>query len=105
MADPLEIELAALGRLSVDLNRLGGSLKRLSEIPSLTAVPNAAVDMPSLVAAVPVSTQTIKSLQGTVADRFTEVGYLVDQARTQFTKADDPRAWVIIRTGNLLPAD
>ncbi|MHC9292926.1 hypothetical protein ACRCUN_10685 [Mycobacterium sp. LTG2003] len=103
--DPLEIELAALGRLSVDLNRLGGSLKRISEIPSMSATPDPDSDMPSLVAARPVSTQTIRDLQATVADRFTEVGYLVDQARTLFRDADDDRAWVIIRTGSLLPPD
>jgi len=103
--DPLQLELSALARLSVDLNRLGGSLKQISETPSMTAAPDAAVDMPSLVAARPVSTQTIQSLQGTVANRFTEVGYSVDQARTLFRNADDNRAAVIIRTGSLLPPD
>lgn len=40
--------------------------------------------MPSLVAARPVGLDTIPELQGTIANRFIEVGYLVDQARTLF---------------------
>ena len=105
MSDPLDLELSALSRLSVDLHRLGTSIKQISEIPSITATPDAAVDMPSLTAARPVSTQTIRSLQGMVGNRFIEVGYLVDHARTQFRAADDNRAWVITGHVGLLPPD
>lgn len=103
--DPLQLELAALARLSADLNSLGTTLKRISQIPSLSATPDAAVDMPSLTAARPVSIYTIPELQGTVADRFVEVGYLVDQARTRFRDTDDNRAAAITRAGSLLPPD
>jgi hypothetical protein len=105
VSDPLQLELSALGRLSVDLHRLGTSLKLISETPSMTATPDAAVDMPSLVAARPVSTETIKDLQGTVANRFTEVGYLVDHARTRFGNAEDDRRAVITSGASLLIED
>jgi hypothetical protein len=44
--DPLQLELSALGRLSVDLHRLGMSLKLVGENDSVGATPDAAVDMP-----------------------------------------------------------
>ena len=103
--DPLQVELSALGRLSGDLHRLGTSLKRISETPSVTATPDAAVDMPSLVAARPVSTESIPALEGTVGDRFVDVGYLVDHARTRFRDADDDRVAVITSGGDLLPPE
>ena len=103
--DPLQLELSALGRLSSDLHRLGTSLKRISETPSVTATPDAAVDMPSLVAARPVSTESIPALEGTVGDRFVDVGYLVDHARTRFADADDDRVAVITSGGDLLPPE
>lgn len=103
MADPLEVELAALGRLSTDLHALASSLQMKVDTPSVSATPDASVDMPSLVAARPVSLQTIPDLQGKVADRFLEVAYLVDQARTNFAKADDDRASLIADAGSLLP--
>ena len=105
MSDPLDLELSALGRLSTDLHRLGMSLKRLSETPSVTAAPDASVDMPSLTAARPVSTATVPSLESAVGNRLVEVGYLVDHARTRFADADDDRAAVIRRGGYLLPPD
>lgn len=105
VSDPLQLELSALGRLSVDLNRLGTSLKLISETPSVTATPDAAVDMPSLVAARPVSTDTIKDLQGIVANRFLEFGYLVDHARTRFRDAEDDRRAVITSGASLLIED
>jgi hypothetical protein len=100
--DPLQLELSALRRLSVDLLSLGMPLKVVSETPSATATPDANVDMPSLVAARPVSTEAIKDLQGAVANRFIEVAYLVDHARTRFSDADDSRSAVIAGAGSLL---
>lgn len=105
MSDPLQLELSALGRLSVDLQRLGTSLKLISETPSMTAPPDGTMDMPSLVGARPVSTETIKDLQGTVANRFLEVGYLVDYARTRFRDAEDDRRAVITSGASLLIED
>jgi hypothetical protein len=105
VSDPLQLELSALGRLSVDLHRLGTSLKLISETPSATAMPDPGVDMPSLVAARPVSIETIKGFQTMVANRLIEVGYLVDHARTQFAKAEDDRRAVITSGGSLLVAD
>jgi hypothetical protein len=105
VSDPLQLELSALGRLSADLHRLGTSLKMISETPSLSATPDPAVDMPSLVAARPVSISTIPGLEGTVANRFIEFGYLVDHARTCFRGAEDNRAGVIISGASLLPPD
>jgi hypothetical protein len=99
--DPLQLELSALGRLSGDLHRLGLSLKMMSETPSATAIPDAAVDMPSLVAARPVSIESIPALEGTVGNRFVDVGYLVDHARTRFRDADDDRVGVITSGGSL----
>ena len=90
--DPLELELSALSRLSVDLLSLGQSLKQVGESSSATAIPDADVDMPSLVAARPVGIETIKDLQDTVANRFIEVAYLVEYARTQFSEAEDNRS-------------
>lgn len=101
----LQLELSALARLSVELQSLGTSLKRVSETPSMTAIPDADVDMPSLAAARPVSTDTIKDFQAAVANRFIEVGYLVDHARTCFTDAEDDRAAVITSGGSLLVTD
>ena len=100
--DPLQLELSALGRLSGDLHRLGTSLKLISETPSATATPDASVDMPSLVAARPVSIESIPALESTVGNRFVDVGYLVDHARTRFRDADDDRTAVIISGGDLL---
>jgi hypothetical protein len=97
----LEVELSALARLSRDLLSLGMPLKLVSESPSVTAIPDDDVDMPSLVAARPVSSETVKGLQGAVANRFIEVAYLVDHVRTQFS-ADDDRAAVIAEAGSLL---
>jgi hypothetical protein len=105
VSDPLQLELSALGRLSADVHLLGTSLKMISETPSLTATPDAAVDMPSLVAARPVSTATIPRLEGTVANRFIEFGYLADHARTCFRDAEDNRVGVIISGASLLPPD
>jgi hypothetical protein len=104
--DPLQLELAALGRLSGDLHRLGMSLKLISETPSATATPDATVDMPSLVAARPVSIESIPALEGTVGNRLVDVGYLVDHARTRFRDADDDdRVAVITSGGDLLPPE
>jgi hypothetical protein len=105
VSDPLDLELSALGRLSTDLHRLGMSIKLVSESPSATATPDASVDMPSLTAARPVGSQTIPGLQTAVGNRFVEVGYLVDHARTRFSDAEDDRAAVIRRAGYLLPPD
>jgi hypothetical protein len=98
----LEVELSALTRLSVDLLSLGMSLKQVGESPSATATPDADVDTPSLVAARPVGTETIKDLQCAVANRFIEVAYLVDHARTQFSDAEDNRSTVFASAGSLL---
>jgi hypothetical protein len=98
----LELELSALARLSADLLSLGVSLKQISESPSATALPDASVDTPSLVAARPVGTETIKDLQDTVANRFIEVAYLVEYARTQFSEAEDNRSTVFANAGSLL---
>lgn len=103
MADPLEVELAALGRLSTELDRLGASLSAASDRPGMSATPDAGTDMPSLAAARPVSAETIPGVQGTVGARFTEVGDLVDQARTRFKNTDDDRGAVITSAGSLLP--
>lgn len=105
MSDPLQLELSALGRLSGDLHRLGTSLKLISETPSATATPDATVDMPSLVAARPVSIDSIPALAGTVGNRLVDVGYLVDHARTRFRDADDDRVAVITSGGDLLPPE
>jgi hypothetical protein len=61
--------------------------------------------MPSLVAARPVSAESIPALEGTVGNRFVDVGYLVDHARTRFRDADDDRATVITSGGDLLPPE
>jgi hypothetical protein len=73
----------------------------ISETPSATAVADAAVDMPSLVAARPVSIESIPALIGTVGNWFVDVGYLVDHARTRFRDAEDDRAGVITSGGSL----
>jgi len=105
-SDPLELELSALGRLSGDLHRLGMSLKLIGEAPSAGGSPDATADMPTLMAARPVSGETIPGLQSTVGNRLVEVGYLVDHARTRFRDADDDRTAVITSGGSLLaPAD
>lgn len=59
--------------------------------------------MPSLVAAKPVSAETVPDLEGTVGDRFIEVGDLVDVARTRFAEFEDDRGAVITSAGSLLP--
>jgi hypothetical protein len=107
----LDVELSALSRLSEELKSLGwGLLRRISTFqvasPGVTAIPDAAPDMPSLLAARSVSTHTITELEGTVANRFIEVGYLVDHVQKRFREADDlnhDRVFAIHHAGSLLP--
>jgi hypothetical protein len=99
----LQLELNALGRLQPELRVLGGLLKMAASNASAGTPVDAESDMPSLVAARSVSDQTIPAVQTLLADRFIEVGDLVEQARTQFARADDDRAAVITSAGSLLP--
>jgi len=67
-------------------------------------MPDAGADSPSLVAARAVSSKTIPSLQNTIADRFSEVGNLIEVARTQFARAEGDLTAVITSAGTLLPS-
>ncbi|MBX9642198.1 MAG: hypothetical protein K2X97_21505 [Mycobacteriaceae bacterium] len=103
MATELELELEALGRLRPALGTLGGLLRLAAQAPRAGATPDAATDSPSLVAARSVSGETIPGLQATIADRFIEVGDLIEVARRQFARSDGDLTTVITSAGDLLP--
>lgn len=103
MATPLELELAALGRLRPQLHDLGSSLKQAANSPQAGAAADPGADSPSLVAARSVSHETIPGVQGVIADRFVEVGDLVEMARTKFAHADQDLISAINAGGSLLP--
>ncbi|RUP06858.1 MAG: hypothetical protein EKK34_01910 [Mycobacterium sp.] len=104
MSTELELELEALGRLRPTLGVLGGLLRMGAQHPQAGAAPDPTGDSPSLVAARAVSNETIPGVQQVVADRFIEVGDLVEVARTRFAQADGDRASVITSAGDLLPS-
>jgi hypothetical protein len=99
----LEVDLAALARLSPELHALAARLKASAGAAWMGAPGDPEADTPSLVAARSISTETIPGLQTTVADRFVEVGELVDQARTQFKNCDSDLRAVITGAGSLRP--
>ncbi|OBI82497.1 hypothetical protein [Mycobacterium asiaticum] len=103
MTTQLELELQALGRLRPELQTLGEVLRMVAHRPSAGAVPDAAVDSPSLVAARAVSYETIPDLQTVVADRFTTVGDLIEQARNAFARTEGDLMAVIESAGTLAP--
>lgn len=103
MATQLELELQALGRLRPELQTLGEVLRMVAHRPSAGAVPDAAADSPSLVAARAVSYETVPDLQTVVADRFTTVGNLIEQARNAFARTDGDLIAVIESAGTLAP--
>jgi hypothetical protein len=103
MATVLELELEALGRLRPELRTLGGLLRAAADHPSAGAVADADADSPSLVAARAVSNETIPTAQKAVADRFLEVGDLIELARAQFARSDGDLTTVITSAGSLLP--
>ena len=103
MATPLELELEALGRLRPQLHDLGSSLKQAAQSPQAGAVADPSADSPLLVAARAVSHETIPGVQGVIADRFLEVGDLVERARTNFAHADQDLTSAINAGGSLLP--
>ncbi|WP_459968879.1 hypothetical protein [Mycobacterium sp. MUNTM1] len=99
------MEIEALGRLRPELSDLGSSLKHAAQSPYKGATPDPAGDSPSLVAARAVSSEAIPAVQSAIADRFTEVGDLVEMARTRFTRADQDLITAINAGGSLLPPD
>ncbi|BDB40902.1 MULTISPECIES: hypothetical protein [Mycobacterium] len=103
MATTLELELEALGRARPALAALGSSLRSLAQAPQMSATADPGADSPSLVAARAVSSQTIPAVQGIIADRFTEVGDLIDMARTKFAESDQTLTTAITAAGSLLP--
>ncbi|ORA11603.1 hypothetical protein [Mycobacterium asiaticum] len=103
MTTQLELELEALGRLRPELRTLGEVLRMVAHRPSAGAVPDADADSPSLVAAREVSYDTIPGLQTVVADRFTKVGDLIEQARNAFARTDGDLITVIESAGTLAP--
>lgn len=103
MSTVLELQLEALGKLRPRLGQLGGSLRASAQAPSAGTSPDAEADSPSLVAARAVSGETIPGLQNTIADRFIEVGDLIEVARTQFARSESDLTLVITSAGTLLP--
>ncbi|OBK27944.1 hypothetical protein A5634_21580 [Mycobacterium asiaticum] len=104
MSTVLELQLEALGRLRPLLGQLGGLLRASAQGPHAGATPDPGADSPSLVAARGVSGETIPGLQNTIADRFIEVGNLIEVARTQFARAESDLTSVITSAGSLLPS-
>lgn len=102
--EPLELELAALGRIPVTLRQWGTLLAGATKKQYAGATPDPAVDTPSLVAARPVSSDNLDPLQEALGKRILTVADLVDHARLQFKNIDDDRAAVIASAGSLLPA-
>jgi hypothetical protein len=105
MTTPLDVEIEALGRLQPQLSVLGSALKQAAQSPQAGATPDPAADSPSLVAARAVSSEAIPAVQSVMADRFTEVGELVEMARTRFARADQDLTTAINAGGSLLPPD
>lgn len=103
MATPLELQLEALGRLRPQLELLGNSLRMRAQAPNMSAPADPGGDSPSLVAARAVSSQTIPAVQGVIANRFTEVGDLVEMARLQFAESDQTLITAINAGDSLLP--
>jgi hypothetical protein len=99
----LELELEALGRLRPQLNNLGSSLKAAAQSPQAGPVPDSSADSPSLTAARAVSNEAIPAVQAVIADRFVEVGDLVELARTKFARVDQQLVTAINAAGSLLP--
>jgi hypothetical protein len=103
MTTPLQVEIDALGRLRPQLSELGNSLRQAAQSSHMGATPDPGADSPSLVAARAVSGEAIPAVQSVIADRFTEVGDLVEMARTRFTRADQDLITAINAGGSLLP--
>ena len=101
--EPLEVELAALGRLPSALRTMAWSHARAAELPSLSATPNVDLDTPATVAARPVASDNIAPLEAAFGKHLVTVADLVDHARLRFKNINDDRGAVITSAGNLLP--
>jgi hypothetical protein len=88
MAEPLQVDIDALGRLLPQLNSLSAELSKgaPASIPAGGTVDAAAV--PSLAAAQEMSARTLPVAQAAVAARFGKIGELIEKARAGFVKSD-----------------